>query len=34
MESFSIEVIEVIVYKCSTNGVFEILEELIKKHPQ
>ena len=34
MESFSIEVIEVIVHKCSTNGVFEIFEELIRKHSQ
>ena len=34
MESFSIELIEVIVHKCSEKGVFEILEELMKKHPQ
>ena len=33
-ESFSIELIEVIVHKCSKKGIFEILEELIRKHPQ
>ena len=34
MESFSNQLIEVIVHKCSKKNVFEILEELIKKHPQ
>ena len=34
MESFSIELIEAIVHKCSKKGVFEILKELIRKHPQ
>ena len=34
MESFSIELIDVIVHKRSKKGVFEILEELIRKHPQ
>ena len=32
-ESFWIELIEAIVYKCSKKGVFEILEELTRKHP-
>ena len=34
MESFSIELIEVIIHKCSKKRFFEILEELIRKHPQ
>ena len=34
MESFSFELIEAIVHKCSKEGVFEILEELIRNHPQ
>ena len=33
MESFSIELIEAIVHKCSKKGVLEILEELTRKHP-
>ena len=34
MESFSFELIEAIVHECSKEGVFEILEELIRNHPQ
>ena len=34
MESFSIELIDVNVHKCSKKGVFEILEELTRKHLQ
>ena len=34
MESFSIELIEVIIHKCSKKRFFEILEELIRKQPQ
>ena len=34
VESFSIELIEVIIHKCSKKRFFEILEELIRKHPQ
>ena len=34
MESFSFELIEAIVRKCSKKGGFEILEELIRKHSQ
>ena len=34
MESFSIQLIEFIVHKCSKKGVFKILEELRRKHPQ
>ena len=34
MESFSNELKEVIVHKGSKKGVFEILEELIRNHPQ
>ena len=34
MKPFSIELIEAIVHNCSKKRVFEILEELIRKHPQ
>ena len=34
LESFSFELIEAIVRKCSKKGGFEILEELIRNHPQ
>ena len=34
MESFSTELIEVIVHKYSKKMCFQILEELIRKHPQ
>ena len=34
MESFLIEFIEAIAQTCSKKSVFEILEELIRKHPQ
>ena len=33
MESFTIELIEAIVHKCSKKGVFKILEEITRKHP-
>ena len=34
MESFSIELIEVIVHKCSEKRCFQILEELTRQHAQ
>ena len=34
LESFSTELVEAIIHNCSKKGVFVILEELIRKHPQ
>ena len=34
MESFSIELTETIAHKCSKKGVYEMLQERIRKHPQ
>ena len=34
MESFSIELIEVTYRGVLKKGIFEIMEELIRKHPQ
>ena len=34
MKSLLVELIEATVHKCSKKGVFEMLEELVRKHQQ